>query len=285
MNYSIERLHTYSYLFSSQTCARALRFGDIEDVRYVFRKYDEAKEWNPSCWEYLAKIYRVLKRNYRNEYVYKNELINSFIKHKYCSSDTVILNEFGTGRSIADIATFNGTSKAFEIKSERDSDKRLLNQLNDYQKLFEECYVVIPEELYTKYLEIIDEKVGMIALSHRENGAIELHSVRQAEKNETVDIDILMQSVRTPEYKWMVKQVFGKLPDVSCFEMFKTCRNMLSGLPNDLLHLLFKEAVKSRKRYISSLKDKDSDVRQLFLSMNLSSRKEAELMELYSQNL
>lgn len=283
MKYSIEQLHSYSYLFSSQTCARSLRFGDIEEVQYVFRKYD--KGLTMSCWEYLAKVYGILKRHYRNEYVYKNELINSFIKKKYCSSDTVIINEFGAGRSIADIATFNGVSKAFEIKSERDSDKRLINQLNDYQRLFEECFVVVPEELHEKYLSMIDEHVGMIALEHTDRGTIKLHQIRPSQKNENVDIDILMQSVRTPEYKWMVSQVCGELPDVSCFKMYDACREILSAIPSDQLHTLFNEAVKQRKNYISSLEDKGTDVRQLFLSMNLSARKKSELTALYSQTI
>lgn len=285
MKYTTERLHSYSWLFSSQTCARALRFGDIEDVQYVFRKYDNRLGLSMSCWDYLAKIYGVLKRNFRNEYVYKNELINSFIKHKYCTSDTVILNEFGTGRSIADIAMFNGTSKAFEIKSERDSDKRLLNQLNDYQSLFEECFVVVPVELHEKYLSIIDEHVGLIALEHSDSGSIKLHQVRPAQKNETVDVDILMQSVRATEYKWMVEQLCGQLPDVTCFRMFDACKDILSSATSDQLHALFNEAVKHRKSFISSLEDKAANVRQMFLSLNVSAKKELELMELYNQTL
>lgn len=285
MKYTTERLHSYSWLFSSQTCMRALRFGDIEDVQFVFRKYDSRPGSSLSCWEYLAKIYGTLKRHFRNEYVYKNELINSFIKHKYCTSDTVILNEFSTGRSIADIATFNGASKAFEIKSERDSDKRLLNQLNDYQSLFEECFVVVPVELHEKYLSIIDEHVGLIALEHSDMGSINLYQVRPAQKNESVDIAILMQSVRTTEYKWMAEQLCGQLPEVTCFKMFDACKEILSSASSDQLHVLFNDAVKHRKSLISSLEDKATNVRQMFLSLNVSAKKELELMELYNQTL
>ena len=51
-----------------------------------------------------------------------------------------------------------------------------------------------------------------------------------------------MQPVRTPEYKWMVTQVCGELPDVSCFKMYDACREILSAIPSDQLHKLFNEA-------------------------------------------
>lgn len=287
MAYSIEQLHSYSYLFSSQTSARALRFGDIEDVRHVCRRFDPilSTASEISVWDYLSKIYRILKRNYRNEYVYKNELLNTFLKDKYCTKDTVVLNEFGVGGSIADIAMFNGLSKAFEIKSERDSNKRLVSQMTDYQQLFEECYIVVPECSYRKYMELVDDKVGVLVLYHTTHGTITLHQERNAILNDSVNIDILMQSVRTPEYKWMVEKVNGKLPNVSCFKMFDACKDILRDVPTEQLHILFKEAIKMRNSQIADLRKKSSYVRQLFLSMGLSRKKENDLYCLYNEKL
>lgn len=285
MTYSTEQLHSYSYLFSSQTCVRALRFGDIEDVRNVCHRFDSAlcavKEI--SVWDYLFKVYGILKRNFRNEYVYKNELLNSFLNDRYCTKDTVVLNEFGVGKSIADIAIFNGLSKAFEIKSERDSDKRLVSQMSDYQQLFEECYIVVPESSVRKYMEVVDEKVGVLVLSHTSRGAISVSHERKALKNDHVNIDILMQSVRTLEYKWMVEQVNGYLPDVSCFKMFDACKDILRSVPDDQLHRLFNSAVKMRRSQIADLVDKTANVRQLFLSLGMSKKKENELIGLYNE--
>lgn len=283
MNYTTEQLRAYASLFSSQTGMRTLRFGDIDDIQYVYDKYDAVHyhDRDLSCWDYLSKVYDVLRRHYRNEYVYKNELINDFLKDRYLQKDTVILNEFGAGTSIADIATFNGNSKAFEIKSERDSDKRLLHQLDDYSKLFDECYVVVPEEQSRKYESLLDVHVGMLLLSHGERGSISVHVYRPALLNPHIDIDILMQSVRMSEYQWMVRQVMGRLPDVSCFEMFNACKSVLMDVPEGELHVMFNEVVKLRKSKMSDLKEKSRSVRQLFLSMNLNRKQERELDLLY----
>ena len=246
-----------------------MRFSDIEDARIVCHRFDSALSTKAdiSVWDYLYKIYGVLKRNYRNEYVYKNELLNAFLKNQLCTKDTVVINEFGVGGSIADVVMFNGLSKAFEIKSERDSDRRLHSQMSDYQQLFEECYIVVPEESYRKYIEVVEEKVGVLVLSHTSRGSISLSVERNAEKNEYVNVDILMQSVRTPEYKWMVQQINGSLPDVSCFKMFDACKSILMDVPDCQLHRLFNETVKRRNIQIGSLEKKFSFARQLFLSL------------------
>ncbi|MDY5569575.1 MAG: sce7726 family protein [Candidatus Cryptobacteroides sp.] len=285
MTYSIEQLHSYSFLFSSQTCARALRFGDIEDVRGVFMRFENSScpERQLTVWDYLSKVYGILKRNYRNEYVYKNELINAFLNHNLCTKDTVIINEFGVGKSIADLAMFNGLSKAFEIKSERDSEKRLAGQIADYQKLFDECYVVVPENMHKKYRELVDESVGIFVFSHTGRGSMSLFKERDAKKNSIVNIDILMQSVRTTEYKWMVQQVTGSVPDVSCFKMFDTCKSILREVSDEQLHRMFNEVVKKRNQRIGELRERSSYVRQMFLSLGWNNKKEDNLIRLYNE--
>ena len=287
MNYSVEQLHDYASLFSSQMCERALRFADVEELSAVFRKYDRSKAGDKeiSTWDYLSGVYRVLKGQYRNEYVYKNELLNNLLLKQVGQSDTIILNEFSVGRSVADIAFFNGCSKAFEIKSELDSDKRLVTQLSDYKKVFEECYIVVPEEQLSRYKNLVDEATGIITLAHTDRGAISLNTERKASRNESVDADILMRSVRTDEYKWMVRQHFGQLPDVSCFEMFEACRKLLGSLDVDTLHRLFNAAVKRRKNRTHNLSTFSRGTRQMCLSLNLSAPKMAQLQTLYGQNI
>ena len=72
----------------------------------------------------LKKSYSVISKYYRCEYVYKNELIKLLLK-KYGTRNSVYFNEFRVGNSIADMVMFNGESKAFEIKTEYDTPRRL----------------------------------------------------------------------------------------------------------------------------------------------------------------
>lgn len=285
--YSIEQLRDYSSLFSTRTGENSLQFNDVEDLHVVYKKYASQKSMGRliTGWDFLADAYRILKRYYRNEYVYKNELLNQVLLKTIGRKDTVILNELPVGNSVADIAFFNGTSKAFEIKSDLDSDKRLIQQLEDYKKLFEECYIVIPETNKDRYLTLIDDSVGVLVLNHSDRGALTIKQERPAAPNGTVDIDVLMRTVHTAEYKWMVKCAFGSLPDTPSFGLFDACKEQLSLLSATQLHNLFNTVMKRRKTNLRYLKSIPSGSKQMILSLNPEKNNIPRLIDLYNHNL
>lgn len=272
--YDIEQLRDYTSLFSGRVHSNILRLDDFSDFHHVITKYDTQYTKNAlySYWDYLKHIYRILTKHYRSEYIYKNIFLNEILLKTYGVKSTVAFSEFKVGKAIADLALFNGASKAFEIKTELDNDKRLSNQLNEYSKLFEECYIVVPVEILSKYEQIVADNIGIIVFEHSNRRRYVMHEIRHAQKNETVDINVLMSSVRCTEYKDMVLSSFGELPDVSCFEMYDTCKNLLQTLPASDLQQLFLQVIKSRKSATSLLRNVPAEIRQLCLSMNISSQ-------------
>ena len=148
-------MRSYASIFSSTSFARLLKNEDFDFINKKIERYDSNKIGKKftTYSEYIRYAYNSLKKDYRCEYFYKNELINEFLLKKYGTENTIVINEFKVGNSVADMVLFNGTSKAFEIKTELDSEKRLSGQLNDYTKIFKECYVVTHESLIGKYLE------------------------------------------------------------------------------------------------------------------------------------
>ena len=163
--YDIEQLHYYASLFSGNVVQRSLKYNDYSAIFECLHRYDsDLMSRGLTYWDYFDYVYRILEKNYRNEYVYKNTLIKGYIVKEYSLKETKVFNEFRIGTSIADLAMFNGTSKAFEIKTELDNDKRLASQLGEYAKLMEEAYLVVSADLVDKYLPDIDSGVGIIAL-------------------------------------------------------------------------------------------------------------------------
>ena len=83
-------------------------------------------------------IYFIIQliKEYRNEYIFKNTIANKIIKGRHRLSNVTYINEFRVVNSICDVAIFNGTSSAYEIKTELDNFDRLENQLADYKKGF-----------------------------------------------------------------------------------------------------------------------------------------------------
>ena len=281
--YDIERLHYYASLFSGSVVQRSLKYNDNTLVRSLLRRYDsDLMSPGFTYWDYLNYVYKVLEKNYCNEYVYKNTFITEWLIKEFSLKDTIAFSEFRIGSAIADLALFNGASKAFEIKTELDSDKRLISQLEEYSKIMEECYIVVPEEQVTDYLTMVDPSVGVLAVK-RGCRSLKMELRRGARRNTSVDIDVLMSSVRCDEYKWMAKHAYGFLPDVSCFEMFDACKDLLGRLSANELHSLFLEAVKKRKNITRRLKAVPRSARQVCLAMDLNDKNFAKLNEIYSQ--
>lgn len=82
--------------------------------------------------EFLNRVYSFLFKNYRNEYIYKNVIVNKILLGKHSLKTSQMLTEFRVGKCKADVVVLNCTSTVYEIKSELDSFNRLGKQLGVY---------------------------------------------------------------------------------------------------------------------------------------------------------
>jgi len=268
-SYELNKMRNYSAVFSSTYFSNLLKKNDYSFLDSRINSYEnKTKQDLPTYFDYIKYIYANLQKNYRNEYIYKNTLINELLIKKYGLKDTIAINEFRVGSSIADIVLFNGTSKAFEIKTELDSEKRLDGQLNNYTKIFKQCYVVISENLIDKYLNV-DENIGIIAL-YSTTRSLKMKEIRPAIINENIDAETLIKAVRTSEYKAIVKEFYGELPKMNDFNMFEICLNLIKAIPSTELNQLFINTLKKRKNNTNKLKSYRKELRQLALAMNLN---------------
>jgi hypothetical protein len=200
---------------------------------------------------------------------------------EYELSSTIAINEFRVGNSIVDIAMFNGVSRAFEIKTELDSDKRLNNQLLDYEKLFDECYIVTHESLVDKYLNQKDD-TGIIVL-YKEKNCLKLEEIRSSKKNNTIDCETLIRCLRTAEYRNIIENFYGEIPDVSSFKMFDTCLLMMKHIPADELHTLMMTEFKKRKIDKNVILSSPKELKHICLSLNMNFNKYSILNERLNQ--
>ena len=274
-----EKLRSYASVFSSTSFLQLLKRDDFEFINKKIERYDGAKVGTSlfTYSDYIKYAYNSLKKDYRCEYVYKNELINELLLKKYGTKNTVVINEFKVGNSVADMVLFNGTSKAFEIKTKLDSEKRLNGQLNDYTRIFKECYVVTHESLIEKYL-ITDEKIGIIAITKKGHSQ-RMEEIRKAVVSDEIDVNVLMRSIRTQEYKNIIVNYFGQLPHVNGFRMFDECSLLMKQIPNNKLNDLFIAELKKRASNTQLLQSFYKELRQLCLSLKIS-QKDYQLLDL-----
>jgi len=264
------RMRSYSSAFSRGAIMDIIRFNDFAHLSWVYTQYDNGTVRANSYLDYLKLLYKSLASSYRCEYVYKNEIIRELLV-KYGTKSTAVFNEFKVGNSIADIAFFNGESKAFEIKTDLDTPKRLGKQIADYQRIFDKCYIVIPEGKFEFYLDAVESNIGIITLSKQER-TIHLEEKRAAIKNNMIDSDVLINSLRTDEYKRLIIQECGSLPDVPGHDLYDACRNLMHDIPAQTLKLYFRDTLKERKNNTALLKSTPSELRQLCLSLGLDKK-------------
>lgn len=281
VNKNMMRLRDFSSAFSRSAFIDVLNYNDYSHFNWLLSKYDTLK-----CSTYLDLLknaYSCISKNYRCEYVYKNELIKLLL-NEYGTRNSVYFSEFRVGNSIADMVMFNGESKAFEIKTEYDTSRRLDKQLEDYKRFFDKCFVVIPVNKLIEYHSIIESTTGIITMS-RENGHISLKEVRPAKQNHRCDAQALMSCLRTDEYKSIASSLGASLEGVPGYDMFTFCYNVISNADPHLLRTYFLREVKKRKNNTSLLRKYPMSLRQMMLSLNLSEEKANRLLKQLNINV
>lgn len=271
----IERARIYSSLFSRSRFSKIIN-NDLSEInREIINLEGSLIEPSLDYLTYFNHIYHYLSTNYRNEYIYKNTLINELLLKEYSCHKSVIFSEFKVGNSIADMTIFNGESKVFEIKTDLDNRTRLNGQLFDYLRLFQRCYIVVDEKLAESYIDV-DEHVGILTIS-KVGRSLKLSTYRECIKRDLIDVDVLMSTLRTYEYKEIVSSYFGSIPDVSSYTMYEECKELIKEIPYKTLNSMFLGLMKRRKNVTRYLRKTPMSLRQMQLCLSLGDKKISEV--------
>lgn len=222
---NIDNLRVLSQIFSPPTIREIVRgSGALSFENKVNNHLVLPKDEEFTNKEIFKATYKQLSRNYRCEYIYKNNLINSLLK-EYCLADTVILDEFNIASSKADLVLLNGKMKIFEIKTELDDFTRLSTQLANYQKIADEVNVITDEQSVDKLLDICHSTdIGVMSLSSQ--NTIKLH--KQATSNASMlDFDTIFKVLRKQEFLDLTELFFSFVPDVPNTLIFRECYKLL----------------------------------------------------------
>ncbi|URX62060.1 sce7726 family protein [Luteibacter anthropi] len=184
-----------------------------------------------------------LERDYRCEYVYKAALVDRIVFGRHRPTTAGIQTELAVDRSIVDLALFNGTSTAYEIKTEFDSARRLSTQTNAYLQAFERVFVVTHPDLTSHYMASTDERVGVLALGARGRLTIVREAIPDMSR---LQPSVLFRMLRRDEYLYAVEQVHGTLGELPSGLAFAHCEPLFSALPSDVAHGLVLAAMRRR---------------------------------------
>lgn len=216
---NINQIRSLAQIFSTANFKKIIRKDDYLDTFYRINKYTKVKE-NTTNLEVINQIYSSLLNNYKNEYIYKNILINKLLFKKYRLKNTIALNEFKIGNSIADFVLLNGEARIYEIKTELDGLDKLEKQLADYKKFADKIYIVSSSKHIPNLLmKYFNSNIGIIELTNRNA----LKTIKEPIKNEVFNHDILFKTLRKEEYISIIKKYFKFVPKVPNTQIFREC--------------------------------------------------------------
>lgn len=235
-------LRVLSQVFSPTMFQKIIREeGSVLFYRQI-SKYFASTSYHTNL-DTIKSLYKSLQKQYRCEYVYKNNIFLNIIKD-HGLKETLILNELKVGSSKADLVMLNGIVQIFEIKTELDDFSKLSKQLNDYQK-FADRVSIVTNEKNTERLknEYADTNIGIIVLDAKNK----LQTIKEAGSNTSLfDFDTIFKILRKQEYLDLVADNFGLVPDVPNTQIFRACYDLLAS----------KDVVGFQKLVLNKLKER-----------------------------
>lgn len=183
------------------------------------------KTENATIGEAISEIYHFMDCEYRNEYYYKNTILNQLLIKKHDLYNTAALTELPIGDSKADFIMINGRGVVYEIKTDLDNLLRLENQIKDYYKVFSYVYVVVGNKQLPRVKEFLkDQKVGIYELTA--SGKLICRKKALCNK-ENLSYEAMFQVLRKAEFESILLKHFHELPEVNSFQYYRECQKWL----------------------------------------------------------
>lgn len=221
----------------------------------------------------------LMKTGCRPAYVFTNALVEKRLLGLHNLNTATAIREFRTGKSRVDLAIFNGTSTAYEIKSDWDSLYRLEGQVADYLKVFDEVYVFTSEANADSVIAGLPPEVGVLCLSDR----FTISTRKPAIPNQTnFDVGTIFDALRNDEIGMILRRHNFHLPEVPNTKLRSELRKLFLDLTGEEAHRGMVDVIRVTRdqRHYSDLVDQlPQSLRAAVITASLSRLERSRLME------
>lgn len=257
---------------------------DLSHFFSVFKEYISCDN-DLTVREFFDAFFEMLRKNYRNEYVYKTAIINKIVFGRHSPKTSSSSIELPVNNSIVDVAVFNGHSTAYEIKTEFDSPKRLVTQSIDYLDVFERVYIVTHPDFAEKYCALNIPNVGVLSLSKKET----LSVVKEADSNiENIKLDKVFNVLRKSEYVKIIEDYTSSKICMPNGLIHSYCKSIFLSMPLNVANAYFINSMKKRatdKDFIDFLYSLPASLRALGYATPLSKKHKDYLINLMDSKI
>lgn len=195
----------------------------------------------------ISDIYEYVSKKYRNEYYYKNVLLNKLVFGIHRPTSNSALTEITVGDAKADFILVNGKAIVYEIKTELDNLERLNNQIHEYYKAFRYVTVATYKKNYDTVLNhLTNSNVGVCVIT--QEGRIEKKFGRMpSEYLGDLDAKTIFHILRKNEFEEIIINNIGNLPKCSAVDYYSNCFDLINK-KMDLLTFQNQMELKLKKR-------------------------------------
>ena len=192
----------------------------------------------------LEALYRYMKRNHRNEYVYKSVLLKKLVFGIHSPRTSTALCELPVAGSIADFVIVNGKAVAYEVKTELDNYARLDDQIESYFKAFRYVNILCSERAYEDLIPLYaDSPVGICVLTARGNVSVRKKCF---EFTEGLDRAVQFGLLRKAEREGVITSCGFALPAVGDAYYYQSCLELFRRIPETEFNIAFLRELKGR---------------------------------------
>jgi hypothetical protein len=195
--------------------------------------------------EMYDHVYYEMSRSYRTEYLYKNQIIRTVFETRHNPDrSTVLLERHIAGwASRVDMLVVNGTTTAYEIKTDLDDVSRLRNQTDFSLQVFDRVIVLCSERSIEAVRRVTDERVGIYVLSV--DGRI--RRVRPYIQNaDMVEPKAIFTILRRPEYVKAIERSLGPIPPLDPRARYQFCADAFATIEPKAAHSILAGALRRR---------------------------------------
>lgn len=267
---------SYDYLnnvFSKKTFLSLISGND----KYFKDCIDYAKIEAKDSLEAYENFYGILSKKYKNEYYYKNKLLNTLIISKNKLKTTKVVTEFCINESVADFITINGDIVIYEIKTEFDNLNRIINQISDYYKISPLVNVVVSNTHLKEICHLfLNSYVGIYTLGKRGS----LKQIKKCFANtQELDNDSMFDILRKEEYEAIILSYGDSLPICGDFDYYSECKKIFRKYDTLALYRTIVSTLKKRIRVDYDLIQKSpKSTKLLFYTLNTKSNNALKLL-------
>lgn len=187
-----------------------------------------------------------LLKNKANDRIIREKFVLNLIKEEINKiTQDIVFFEFPVDNNRTDICRINGSSHAYEIKSNRDELMRAINQTRDFLKAFEYVRVIVNENIDSETIKKFDSRVGFIKANLEEES---FHFIREAKKNRNISPKVQIDLIQRKELR--------EYSDFSSERKEKILKNFNEEEINTAFKKIIKKRYKDKWVFYSSNSDR-----------------------------